>query len=318
MVTGTKRRKKNWSDKVDGLRADIQRERPFGRLTPRQVYPLAIEQVRPVIRIAHRLDGPMRIPERIIFDHELVLFLAGQGTFSLGTKKRSYAPHDLFCVPPFVPHSIVADSVTEHIAVHFDWTLGLPVTGLLTDRKPYEVRLPAGLSLPRHTTLVAGDRVEEELKQLVVAWQTRGPLGTLTATGSLMRVLAALLRQGTTMPATGELGRVRARMESAMALLRDPSAPTQPPVLLAQAADLSVSHFNRLFREWTGFTPMEYQRRNKIAHARLLLGDARLSIKEIAARCGFDDQYHFSRVFRQLDGLSPSQYREAVLASRSR
>jgi transcriptional regulator GlxA family with amidase domain len=87
---------------------------------------------------------------------------------------------------------------------------------------------------------------------------------------------------------------------------------------LARAAGLSVSHFNRLFLEWTGFTPMEYQRRQRITKARVLLGDAHLSIKEIAAQCGFDDPYHFSRVFRQLDGLSPSQFREAKLAGRPR
>jgi transcriptional regulator GlxA family with amidase domain len=107
-------------------------------------------------------------------------------------------------------------------------------------------------------------------------------------------------------------------MEQVLKLLGDLTGPTQPPEVLARGAGLSVSHFNRLFREWSGFTPMEYQRRQRMARARALLGDARLTIKEIAAQCGFDDPYHFSRVFRQLDGLSPSQYRAALLASRSR
>jgi AraC-like DNA-binding protein len=317
MARETNRPKKRSSGNMSGPVTQVQQARPFGRLTPRKVQPAALEQVRPVIRIAHRHDYPLVISERIIFDHELVLFLVGQGTFFFGAEKRRFGPHDLFCVPPFVPHAIVADGGCEHVAVHFDWAPGVPATSRLSERSPYEIRLPAGLTLPRQTKLVAGDRVEEDLLQLVAAWQTKEPLRVVEATGCLLRVLAALLRPEST-DASTESARDRARMEEVLKLLADVSGPTQPPEVLARAAGLSVSHFNRLFREWSGFTPMEYQRRQRIARARALLADARLSIKEIAAQCGFDDPYHFSRVFRQLDGLSPSQYREAVLASRPR
>lgn len=318
MARESNRPKKRSFGKVSGPVAQVQQARPFGRLTPRKVQPVALEQVRPVIRIAHRQDNPLRITERIIFDHELVLFLAGKGTFCFGTEKHRFGPHDLFCVPPFVPHSIVADGSCEHIAVHFDWAPGVPATSRLPERSPYEIRLPAGLMLPRQTALVAGDRVEDDLQQLVTAWQTGEPVRALEATGCLLRVLTALLRQQSTGDASAESARDRARMEQVLKLIRNVSGPTQPPEVLARAAGLSVSHFNRLFREWSGFTPMEYQRRQRIARARTLLGNARLTIKEIAAQCGFDDPYHFSRAFRQLDGLSPSQYREAVLASRAR
>ena len=318
MASGTRKLKRSSSGKVSGPVAQVQQSRPFGRLTPRRGQPVALEQVRPVIRIAHRHDNHLVIGERIIFDHELVLFLAGQGIFCFGSDKRRFGPHDLFCVPPFVPHSVVADGLCEVIAVHFDWAPGVPATSRLPERSPYEVRLPGGRRLPLQTQLLAGDRVEADLLQLVAAWQTKEPLRAVEATGCLLRVLAAILRQKSSTDASVESARDRARMEQVLKLLRDVSGPTQPPEVLAQAAGLSVSHFNRLFRAWSGFTPMEYQRRQRIARARALLGDARLSIKEIAVQCGFDDPYHFSRVFRQLDGLSPSQYREAVLASRSR
>ena len=57
----------------------FQRSRPFGRLTPRRIHTLAVENIRPAIRIAHRLTGTQLLPERIIFDHEFVLFLKGEG-----------------------------------------------------------------------------------------------------------------------------------------------------------------------------------------------------------------------------------------------
>jgi transcriptional regulator GlxA family with amidase domain len=61
---------------------------------------------------------------------------------------------------------------------------------------------------------------------------------------------------------------------------------------------------------------MEYLQRVRVQHARELLKDIDLSIKEVAARTGFSDPYHFSRVFRRIDGLSPAYYREIVLSGK--
>ena len=40
-----------------------------------------------------------------------------------------------------------------------------------------------------------------------------------------------------------------------------------------------------------------------------LLDDARLSVAEVAATCGFVDQAHFSHAFRRAHRVTPSQYR---------
>ncbi len=53
----------------------IQRHRPFGRLVGRRVYTLPLEQINPLVRIAHRVARPLNLAERIIFDHELVLIV---------------------------------------------------------------------------------------------------------------------------------------------------------------------------------------------------------------------------------------------------
>jgi transcriptional regulator GlxA family with amidase domain len=89
------------------------------------------------------------------------------------------------------------------------------------------------------------------------------------------------------------------------------------PETIAQAAGLSSSHFSRLFRKWTGHSPMEHLTWLRIQRAKELLGDVHLSVKEVAVRCGFEDQYYFSRVFTRVDGLPPSHYREILLAQRT-
>jgi AraC-like DNA-binding protein len=304
---------------AEDLSSQIQRGRPFGRLLPRRVYSLALEQVHPIIRIAHRQTGQLHIHERMILDYELVLFLAGTGRFRFGTEELRFGPHDLFCVPPFTPHGIDTDPGTPvtHLAVHFDWAPGLVPAAALSERSAYEVRLPGGLQLPRQLRLLAHHQLEQELLRGVQARATGQPLGQLEATAALLNVLSGLLRRYQEPVGDGSV-RDRLRMEQAVQLLANPAAPSCRPAALARAVGLSVSHFNRLFREWTGFPPVEYQRRQRIAHARELLADPQLSIKQIAGQCGFADPYHFSRVFRQVDGLAPTQYREARLAGKVR
>jgi AraC-like DNA-binding protein len=286
----------------------VQRPAPVGRLAARRVYALPLEQVRPFIRLAHRRQEAMNIGARVIVDHEFVLIRDGTGEFSFPGGRVAFAPHDLFFIPPFVPHSIrsAPGRASSHLAVHFDFAPGVPVAGRALERRaPYEVRFPEGLTIPQRTALVASDRVEQDFATLVDAWQSGGKVGGLEATAALLRILATLLRRQQTHP--GAHG--KARIEKALALLQGPPVPV---ATLARATGLSVSHFNREFREWTGYAPVEYQRRHRIGRARALLADGTLSIKEVAARVGFDDPYHFSRVFRQVDGLSPSQYRAAM------
>jgi len=262
--------------------------------------------------LAHRRPEAMNIGERVIVDHEFVLILSGTGEFIFLGKRVPFAPHDLFFIPPFVPHAIRTTTGGEHLAVHFDFAPDVPRAGReLMRRTPYEVRFPEALELPRRTALVASDRVEQEFAALVEAWQNGGNVGELEAAAALLRILATLFRRQQAHPG----GRGKARIEKALVLLKDSPIPV---ATLARATGLSVSHFNREFREWTGYSPLEYQRRQRVARARELLADVTLSVKEVAALVGFDDPYHFSRVFRQVDGLSPSQYRDAVLASRAR
>ncbi|MCC7377572.1 MAG: AraC family transcriptional regulator [Verrucomicrobiales bacterium] len=79
---------------------------------------------------------------------------------------------------------------------------------------------------------------------------------------------------------------------------------------LAKLAGLSVSHYTALFRELTGYAPMEYFIGMRMHQARQLLDTTALSIKEIAALVGYDDPLYFSRAFHEVNDVSPSRYRE--------
>jgi AraC family transcriptional regulator len=78
---------------------------------------------------------------------------------------------------------------------------------------------------------------------------------------------------------------------------------------LAAEVGYSRSHFLRAFHATTGVTPHRYVLDRRIERARQLLGQADLSIAEIAYQCGFSSQAHLTIAFRKVCGITPGEYR---------
>ena len=297
----------------------VSRGAPYGRIAPRKVVRLDVAKLSPVVRIAHRILSPLRVAERILFDHEIVLFLQGRGVFRFGAEELPFTPHSLFVVPPFSPHAIEAErgKAVEHVAVHFD--LGeMPHAAKPSRRGPYEVRLSHGLSLPRRVDLSPDDGIEADCLDLLRAFSAIEPFAATEAGAILTRVLITLMRKRPTAEPAGDgHGRVRVLVEKAIAFIEANVAQKLSAEDLAGQAGLSESHFNRVFRAQTGYAPMEYLRRFRVQRAKDLLANVDLAVKEIARQAGFDDAYHFSKVFRQIAGVTPTAYRDSLLSSRA-
>ena len=78
---------------------------------------------------------------------------------------------------------------------------------------------------------------------------------------------------------------------------------------LAEAANYSRFHFQRLFRERTGETPGDCRRRLRLERAAYYLRHSSQPVTQIALDAGFDSLEGFSRAFRKAYALSPSHYR---------
>lgn len=83
--------------------------------------------------------------------------------------------------------------------------------------------------------------------------------------------------------------------------------------MLARFVNLSPSRFHQIFRDATGLPPATYLRQARIKHARELLENSFLSIKEIRTKVGFPDQSNFVRHFKRTYGIPPTQHRRDYL-----
>mgnify|MGYP001121474243 CR=1 FL=1 len=80
---------------------------------------------------------------------------------------------------------------------------------------------------------------------------------------------------------------------------------------IASEVGLSAFHLSRIFKTATGSTVLDFLTTVRMEEARRLMRETSLSIKEISARVGYNDQNYFSRVFRRLTGTTPSAFRRA-------
>lgn len=82
---------------------------------------------------------------------------------------------------------------------------------------------------------------------------------------------------------------------------------------MAQHANLSVPHFSRLFKEQTGYAPVDYFIHLKLQKASSLLNLTDMPVREIAASVGYNDPYYFSRLFKKVIGKSPTAARNQLI-----
>lgn len=74
---------------------------------------------------------------------------------------------------------------------------------------------------------------------------------------------------------------------------------------LAEMCDMSESQLRRLFKEYSGSSPIEYRNRLRVEKAYQLLKNNFCNVTEAAESVGFNNIYYFSRLFKSVIGESP-------------
>ncbi|MBK1830639.1 AraC family transcriptional regulator [Verrucomicrobiaceae bacterium R5-34] len=79
---------------------------------------------------------------------------------------------------------------------------------------------------------------------------------------------------------------------------------------LAQAASISVSTLERLFREHMDTTPRQFILQVKMSAACDWLMNTEMQVREVANALGYEEHANFTRAFTKLMGMSPRAYQE--------
>ncbi|MEK3914103.1 helix-turn-helix domain-containing protein [Paenibacillus sp. FSL H7-0331] len=85
----------------------------------------------------------------------------------------------------------------------------------------------------------------------------------------------------------------------------------QESIKLQDLSDYSgktPNYISCLFKQVTGFTPIEYLHDVRISVAKDLMLSKSITVREIAEQTGFCDQAYFHRVFKKVTGYSPTDF----------
>ncbi|MFZ6755140.1 helix-turn-helix domain-containing protein [Undibacterium sp. Dicai25W] len=82
---------------------------------------------------------------------------------------------------------------------------------------------------------------------------------------------------------------------------------------LVKLTGLSVAQLERNFHKIFSLTPRQMMVKIRLDAASAMLGQAELSITDIALACGYQDHSAFSRVFKATVGMTPSEYRDVII-----
>lgn len=79
---------------------------------------------------------------------------------------------------------------------------------------------------------------------------------------------------------------------------------------IAHSANISPSHFHRLFKQAYNISPREYLELKRIEVSKNLLLNNLLTVDEVSEKSGFFSRAYFDTVFKRQTGMTPVQFRK--------
>ena len=97
------------------------------------------------------------------------------------------------------------------------------------------------------------------------------------------------------------------RLQPALSALTDQCAQSLPVGDYAALCDMSEVNFRKLFREYTGSSPIEYRNNQRLEEARSRLQSGEYNVSEAAESVGFSNLSFFIRLYKKKYGHTPNQ-----------
>ena len=160
--------------------------------------------------------------------------------------------------------------------------------------RTWKHHLPAG-GISRH--LLEG--------AMALTWESPGPLHSHLLQTLLLDCLDHIDETLAT-PAS----RQRQLYESVCAYLQENYHRILTREQLAHEFKITPGHLSRLFRSQGSMTLWDYLTRVRVDRAKFFLASYDMPVKQIAAKCGYDDTSYFCRVFHRKARMTPIHYRE--------
>lgn len=239
------------------------------------------------------------LPPRRMSEWILILCTEGGGWVQMeGQARRRVAAGQMLLLPPDLSHSYGNGPD--------GWTVQwLHCTGGVAQTLCQ--RICAGKA---PGTPLSGAQTQPLLEQILRRLKGgRGLTDVLCAEALLTQLLCSVLEA---VQNTALGGSQATTVQAAVQFLQTTTDYTLSLDELAARMGLSKYYLIKLFRQYTGDTPMEYFQQVRLRRACGLLSTTSLSVAQISEQLGYSSPFHFSGAFKRCFGISPSRYRRLL------
>jgi AraC-like DNA-binding protein len=258
------------------------------------------------------------IPEHdlaAVYDPMVNLILTGSKTMTVGDRSLRYDPATYFVMSVDLP-AVGAVHPSERGEPYLAVSLTLEpaiVADLLAD-----LPKPAGGAL-----YSAGFSVAPVTEDLLDAWVrmlrlVERPEDVAALAPAYERELLYRVLQGPhgwMLRDIAAPGTALARIGNAIRWIRLNFATPMRVEALAEMVALSVSAFHRHFKAVTALSPLQYQKRIRLLHARSMLMNGEGNATTVAFGVGYESATQFSREYSRFFGLPPSKDTSRIVRS---
>jgi AraC-like DNA-binding protein len=250
---------------------------------------------RPVLAGRWTVDNPLA-PAQHVHDSLELLWNESPLILNIGGQRFIMAEPQVVIVPALVPH--IAERLTD--------------AGTQTVTGSHLAVLEGALQSAVDQPTLKCARLSEEHNKIILPLVKHLHRKLIKSTGRvaadqrlMLQGILALLRElgyGSSEKRVQSLNPVQRALEVLYARYRDSELCIKD---LADAADLSVAQFRRVFKQALGESPLAYLARHRLEQARLLLAQDRLTVEAVAHRVGFNSPGSFYARFTAAYGHSP-------------
>lgn len=224
--------------------------------------------------------------------YEIVYYIRGTGVSKIQDVEYTYSDHTFCIIPPNMTHAEWTTSEVDlmYIGFNYDDNLGVLPSGLLKDDDEGTI----------YNLLI---RIQQELRDQKLHYDLQLSL--------LQRELVVnLLRR-----VDGDSIVSKSSRESMGYVMNFINSNFATPISLenlAESVGYSYHHFRHIFKDSYGISPKQYILNVRMNHAKLLLQQKKLSVRQVSQMCGFKSDSQFVAAFRKHTGLSPLSYKHAT------
>lgn len=176
----------------------------------------------------------------------------------------------------------------------------------------------SGSAEPLHLPALSHSPLHQTAEHLFDTLRQKNPAWELSVCGILLELFGKLYTEHSS-AIQNEPGRTEHQRTTMTLLLRWMEENYQKHVTLSQlaaVAGVNERYLCRLFREFTGTTPMDYLNRIRVDRACVEMTVGHRNVTEAALETGFNDPGYFSKVFRKYRSVSPLAFRKQAQKKR--